>query len=369
MSTSIDQAEASALQSVFINNCFLVAAIAVYAFDRCIRVGREIDLIWSRGYSLVSALYTLLEVFTVLYLGLTAGQDLVYVDCKVGVPIRAVPEDSAVQAITASYYAVIAVIATLRVYAINGRYDWRIVSAVVFPLLLLRSAYDLASAYQLCCLTGKFTVRLWNFHASYNKLTGLIVSRFYIASLVTSIAADAIVFMVIWRRTYHVARLSREQSIEASTVSSLLLRDGAIYFALVTPVPVPVDSNKGSFIRSLFILNSITIITDLKTVVPIDSMTIPLTSIIISRMLLNLREAGLQGQANSHDPSTSSHLGASQPATGISDLHFSRGVSAFGASWNDDEDGEIDEGEIVDDEGQEVEMMGRETAEIESAGA
>lgn len=81
-------------------------------------------------------------------------------------------------------------------------------------------------------------------------------------------------------------------------------------------------------------------------------------------MLLNLREAGLR--TNGHCTSTSSNLGASQSAT-MSDLCFSRGVNAFGASWNDSEDADIDDDEIVDDEGLEVEVTRSETAEIGSA--
>ncbi|TFY61701.1 hypothetical protein EVJ58_g4344 [Rhodofomes roseus] len=55
----------------------------------------------------------------------------------------------------------------------------------------------------------------------------------------------------------------------------------------------------------------------------------------------------------------------------MSDLHFARGVDAFGASWNDDEDTDIDEDEFEDDGGLEVEMtrMDIETAEIASAEA
>ncbi|KAH9829109.1 uncharacterized protein C8Q71DRAFT_449218 [Rhodofomes roseus] len=136
MSAPEDEQEAvTLLRSIFTDNCFLVAAIAFYVFDRCICAGREIDLIWSRGYSLVSGFYALLEVFTVLCLSLTAAQNLLYLDCKV-----AVSAEIALQIITASYNAVIAVIAALRVYAVNGR-DWRL-SIVVFLLLLLRSGYD-----------------------------------------------------------------------------------------------------------------------------------------------------------------------------------------------------------------------------------
>ncbi|TFY61688.1 hypothetical protein EVJ58_g4345 [Rhodofomes roseus] len=137
----------------FISNCVLVFAIASYVYERCICARREIDLIWSRGYSLVSALYALLEVFTVLSLGLVCAQNFTDLECKFttieprGVLIRAVPKAIALQAIMASYDAVMAVVAALRAYAINGR-DWRL-PAVIFLLLLLRSAYDAFGAIDM----------------------------------------------------------------------------------------------------------------------------------------------------------------------------------------------------------------------------
>lgn len=53
----------------------------------------------------------------------------------------------------------------------------------------------------------------------------LIERIVFIASTAASMAADAIAFVVTWRRTYRVVRLSREANFEAS-FSSLLLRDG-----------------------------------------------------------------------------------------------------------------------------------------------
>ncbi|TFY57127.1 hypothetical protein EVJ58_g7216 [Rhodofomes roseus] len=314
--SKIEQDTVSILQSVFIDNCFLVVAIALYVFDRCICAGREIDLIWSRGHSLVSALYALLEVLTVLYFGLLGAQNFTYLDCKFTSIEPRVPETIALQAITASYDAVIAIVAALRVYAINGR-DSRL-SVVVFMLLLLRSAYDVFEA----------------------------VSRLYIVSIVTSIAADGIVFIVTWRRTYNVVRLSREANIEVS-LSSLLLRDGMIYFA------------------SLFTVNCIIIATNWTTYGSLfNYLTLPISTVLLSRMLLNLREASLRANG----ASTSSHLGGSQSAT-MPDIDFARGVGAFGASWNDNEDAGVDEGEFEDDGGLELEVVGSETAEIVSAEA
>ncbi|TFY64159.1 hypothetical protein EVJ58_g2805 [Rhodofomes roseus] len=368
MSASVEQFTVSILRSTFFDNCVLMAAIASYTFDRCICSGREIDLIWSRGYSLVSALYALLTALTIIELCMWGVQNLMYLDCKLtsvghrGTLIRAVPDATAGQAITASYDALIAVIAALRVYAINDR-DWRL-SALVFLLLILRSAYDLFEGINL------FAVNVPPPIGCVDGVASPVSNpcQFFIASMAASMAADAMVFIVTWRRTYHVVRGFRQVNIKTS-LNSLLLRDGAIYFMYVlSDYTVPVVLNSELFIRWILIVNCIVMITNLAPIdqrVP-DSVTIPISTILLSRMLLNLREAGLR--TNVHGaPVSSDTLGASQSAT-ISDLDFSpRGVDAFGASWNDDEGVGMDEGEIVDNDELELEMMGSETTKIGSA--
>ncbi|EPT01760.1 hypothetical protein FOMPIDRAFT_1048360 [Fomitopsis schrenkii] len=156
-----------------------------------------------------------------------------------------------------------------------------------------------------------------------------------------SIISEAIVLIVTWRRTYSTSRFFRERSLRVS-ISTLLLRDGTVYFA------------------SLFIVNCITIATFFTDLGTMSSyVALILTNILLSRMLLNLREASLRV----HDVSTSANLGVSQSTT-MSDLRFAQSVRDFGASWNDGEDADIGESEVMDDEETGVEMMPCATAEI-----
>ncbi|TFY55989.1 hypothetical protein EVJ58_g7908 [Rhodofomes roseus] len=48
------------------------------------------------------------------------------------------------------------------------------------------------------------------------------------------------------------------------------------------------------------------------------------------------------------------------------DIAFSRGVDAFGASWHDNGDADIDEDEFEDDGEMKLEVMGSKTEEIRS---
>ncbi|KZT66173.1 hypothetical protein DAEQUDRAFT_798175 [Daedalea quercina L-15889] len=181
----------------------------------------------------------------------------------------------------AVYWGLLAAISALRVYALSGR-DWRL-SALVFVLLIVRIVYQIAATV-------------------------------YIASLASSSAADAIVFIITWRCTYHVIRLARQENIKAS-LSSLLLRDdaaGTIYFAL------------------LFIMNCLCIVTYLLEVFTgLSYLAIALSSIVLSRLLLNLLEASLSADSVSR---------SLDGGTASSDIRFSRGVDVFGATLSLDQD-------------------------------
>ena len=57
--------------------------LALCAFDWSIRVGQEIDFMWRRRCSVVTLLYTALQVTTLASLGLQCYDNLVDVDCDV----------------------------------------------------------------------------------------------------------------------------------------------------------------------------------------------------------------------------------------------------------------------------------------------
>ncbi|TFY64152.1 hypothetical protein EVJ58_g2795 [Rhodofomes roseus] len=57
------------LKAGFISNCSLIAACAIYAYDRCLTLWREVNLIWTRKkMSVATGLYFLMHVSLVFFL-------------------------------------------------------------------------------------------------------------------------------------------------------------------------------------------------------------------------------------------------------------------------------------------------------------
>ncbi|EMD34705.1 hypothetical protein CERSUDRAFT_116893 [Gelatoporia subvermispora B] len=100
-----------------------------------------------------------------------------------------------------------------------------------------------------------------------------------VATRVCVIAADLVVLLITWRRTYSIKRDSPQPG-----VSAVLLRDGTAYFLALL---------------SLNLLNIVGNVTNFFSLA--SSFFIPLSSIIITRFFLNLRQSAYstQGSADS----------------------------------------------------------------------
>ncbi|EPS94245.1 hypothetical protein FOMPIDRAFT_1055275 [Fomitopsis schrenkii] len=224
---------AALLRSATIDNYWLVAAFVAYLYDRCLTVGQEIEHIWRRRLSAASGLYVALQLSTISMFSLELVQQLVMLDCNV----YSFPESLSTIAITTVYQVMIAVISSLRVYALNP--PDRVTPFIVLVLSLGPAVYEIT---------------------------------------VTIAVADVIVVLVTWRKTYHMVRLSREAGAPAPLLA-LLLRDdsepGTVYFGLITVLNVPalVFFFTGAFDGFGYF-------------------SVSFTSIILSRFLLNIREAG-----------------------------------------------------------------------------
>jgi len=303
MSATFTQETNTVLQSLIYNNSCIIAAFTFYLFDRCMTMDQEIDHIWLRRYSVVSALYVLLQAVTIIQFSLIWFQDFVDLDCK-----RAYSAYIAWLVSATLYNVVLAVISALRVYSINP--PDVLAPVVVFALSLARPAYTIfagatsgaiAEPPPLGCAVGSFS------H---------IIEPFYAASVAASTVADAIVLIVTLRQTYHTVRLARRENI-TTRLTGLVLRDGTIYFGLL------------AIIGSLNVVFYTT-----KVFSGFDYFVNAFTSIILSRFFLNLREAGLVTIDGSSNLGTRSQ----------SDMHFSRGVGTLGGtlSFVGDDSGEDD---------------------------
>lgn len=171
---------------------------------------------------------------------------------------------------------------------------------VVLALSLIRAAYDIFGT------ATKTTDPLPAPLGCAVESTSSINDSFFIASVVCSSVADAIVLLVTWCRTYHTIRATRQKH-ERPTLSFLLWRDGTVYFG------------------SLFIIAILDMA--IYTAVSFQGfqyLRLAFSTIILSRFFLNLRKAS-QG-------SIGGTVSTFALSTHIGTLHFSQGIDTLGGS-------------------------------------
>ncbi|KZT65049.1 hypothetical protein DAEQUDRAFT_740914 [Daedalea quercina L-15889] len=260
------------MSSTFVQevNLYLRSArIANYCLATAFTLGQEIDYIWRSRSSTASALYILLQIVTVFFFVLNIISQFFTLDCNVYCFLRgfydrekAYPEEIATYVSNALFNVTVSVISSLRVYALNPR-DM-ITPAMVLILSLGPAANEVA----------------------------------------TSTTADVIVLLVTWRKTYHTIRLARQERISAP-LSALLLRDGTIYFGLITIIDI-----LGIVFYTTEVFGGF------------SYFAYSFTSIILTRFFLNLRKASLGNEDTQ----------ASQSPWSESGTHLSRGAGSLGGS-------------------------------------
>ncbi|TFY64999.1 hypothetical protein EVJ58_g2251 [Rhodofomes roseus] len=260
------------------------------------------------------------------------------------------------------YFAVLSLISALRVYAISSQ-DWR-VPLIVFMLAIMRSAFQIFKVVTSSCtavppplgsaigsLAPQYEtiICLAYFNADVDTNANAVIT----VALAASIAADAIVLIVTWCRTYRIRRLARQENIHAP-LTSLLLRDGQLASLDQRRIPELTSTRPPSigtiYFGLLVVINCLNIIFEGNTNQAFDGFVFfgtAFSSIILSRFCLNLRET-----------------------TPLSDLHFSRGVDGFGASlsfrWDDSAEnvdadtGGTDEADVMDASRSHVHDLGEE---------
>ncbi|KAI0325604.1 hypothetical protein GY45DRAFT_1260579 [Cubamyces sp. BRFM 1775] len=167
---------------------------------------------------------------------------------------------------------------TMRVYAISGR-DWRIASVVCFLMIgpIIGNVYNIPFE------------KPDNMPPPYNcQFDNSLTIRVH--SIIPLIAADTIVLIVTWWKTYRLKKAADEAHIKMSIVD-LLLRDG-------TP-PASKSHNlvlKGLGNSAMLVLNVLHIVINYVVEVSFlgDIISI-VTSILVSRFIMNLRDLDGKG--------------------------------------------------------------------------
>lgn len=257
----------TSVEEINFNNYYFVAILALIVYEHILTSGDEIRLKW--GYRrLIVAICFYLNRLTLLALGIT-GLLLVlpwkhkmscnaaygfYVSCQLCI------------------IAITAAVSAFRTYLAGNR-SWCLAGvALAFGLVPVGT-----NLYRFSRVSVEFSVDHGIAYCEGNfKLSTTEEDRIIIATRACAIACDATVILVTWSNMYSTVRvLSGETQLSGRGLSWLMLRDGSLYFI------------------ALLLLNVIDMVTYYLNhlIGNLTAFILPLSSVLISRLLFNLRDA------------------------------------------------------------------------------
>ncbi|OJT08433.1 hypothetical protein TRAPUB_616 [Trametes pubescens] len=330
------------VQTLFNETYYTFAAFALLAYEYVITFDREVRLVWGGGVTGANTLFVLnrywlffqyvTQVVTTYPISQTVSTVLL---TRLGYKLTSYRVGNGGPPF------IWAVFSTLRGYALSGRKWWIAILIFAFyvPDIVLTAIYysrlvpvAVEPPFN-CLLASDLPEATWihckSVHCEFagSLLTALAVT---IASRVCLIVGDLIVLIVTWHSTFSITRAAQVANIRMS-LTGAILKDGTLYFAC------------------LLILNVVNIIVN---AVPnssaVSAFQDPVTSILVSRFLLNLRDT-LGGDMRDTRPSfVASTRHAHAASTG---MQFANFVDPMGAELDhgDSYSSEWSEG---DDEGE-----------------
>jgi len=287
------------LQDSFISSCCELAICACVLYEHLITLRKEVDLVWGHKLTGPNAIFYVNRYALLLW----AAVNIVSLfpwdtpsRCEAVLLLKFVA-----QVLLLSLWAVFS---GLRVFAVSGRH---------WPLALLTVALGLVpvalNIHSLTKTSYASVVALPVLGHVCENISYITSDWGILLSIASTIASDVLVLIATWYNTYHIKRDARHANVNA-TVVTLLLRDGTIYFLF------------------LLVLNVIAILLDTQTAyVYILYFTAPISSILISRFLLNLRHIYYAPSSAPYalSGSTSTSAGAGATSTNMSDMQFAPG--------------------------------------------
>ncbi|KAL1940881.1 hypothetical protein VTO73DRAFT_7922 [Trametes versicolor] len=312
MSTQDASATIEVYNSLYVDNRCLIGVMALLAYEFLITFDQEVEMFWVRKMTGASVLF--LSNRYLLLLG------YILVMCEY-IPMS----DTMVKAQSVIHflqYLPWAAFSGLRAFALNGQ-SWPL-PTLIFLLSLMPMGVNFAQySFGLtgshdptfgCLVEVNLTVPQAKTHAvRYSPNTSAVT----ILSRVPLIVADILVIAVTWF-TMRRRVLRDEPGFRSPlTLSTILLRDGTIYFII------------------LLILNVLHLtLTMISLVIPFDpssqvtTVTEPVTAVLVSRFLIDLQTASrktlrLDSQDSMYIDST---------AFGVGTLSFARVVGSLGSS-------------------------------------
>ncbi|KAH9921849.1 uncharacterized protein B0H18DRAFT_1019385 [Fomitopsis serialis] len=189
---------------------------------------------------------------------------------------------------------VITAVTAIRVYVINeGKWTWTAVTLILNSFNIGWNGYTTyATSYQLvmsgdswaCEISEAMPAELNTIHG----LTRLHVSwpRFQgsLLSLICGMLADMVLIIVTWVCTFHHVRAQRRTRLWSRSIAWLLFRDGRYYLPLLIGI-------------AMFSLNLVVCVIGAwsNNLTWISNFILPLQLVLMTRLLINLREASRSG--------------------------------------------------------------------------
>ncbi|KAI0761303.1 hypothetical protein BD413DRAFT_486231 [Trametes elegans] len=271
------------------------AATALTFYEHLITIRLEVQQIWRREASVATALFVATRYLNVLnrlfaILGLYPIRDVI---------VSVATTVLWLQAATSSILvAVMSAIAAIRIFALWGR-DYRFLIIVLltgfFPAFASLFFRNASSVYII-------PTRIYSCQAFPTAMTAATFKSLSIATRVIAIVSDGIVAVLTWVKTYQIYTLSKGARFSAN-YSALLLRD--------------VDEPK---YRAVCILNSIAIVYIVMTGTNLlNDLIVTLSSILMARFLLNLRDERARVETLSFAPGGTTKLTV---LSGLSSVRF-----------------------------------------------
>ncbi|OCH86416.1 hypothetical protein OBBRIDRAFT_797216 [Obba rivulosa] len=288
---SIEEEVISILHSFWIDKCCTLAGSALIVYDHLSTFSDEVEFIWGRKLNSVTLLFYLNRWCIFMWAVATlvdSWAPLVTLQVCIGMTIY-------VDTIALVLLLIWAAFSAIRMYAISVGNIWFTLTVLALNIVPVGTnvfGWYVATWYIIdtvpdvgtACASGKTISNAANIH-------------FAITTRVCTIVADLIVLLMTWNKTYTAYRNARRLNINAP-LAEMLLKDGTAYFLILLSLNV-IDI--AGWTANVFVFGAATL-------------TNPLSSIIISHFLLNLRQYSCKGNRdtiNSQLPSQNGSQGAS----------------------------------------------------------
>ncbi|KAI0926274.1 hypothetical protein AcV5_008776 [Taiwanofungus camphoratus] len=248
-------------EQAFESTCCEVAVCTLIAYEHITTFSQEYELMWGTKMTGATLIFFVNRYLLLAYCIVTPLQVISW-----DTPLRFVLKPIVMsKPFLITLYAAVAAFTALRTFAISGHSRY---------LALI----TLALALMPFCTTIYITIKQsYAYVVWFGVLTCLLFSL-VIITRVCAITADVLVLATTWYKTYAIKREADLANVRVSLVT-LLLRDGTLYFAIILMMNI-VQIITGT-INSLF--NYVTVF------------LAPISSILISRFLLNLRQLSHPG--------------------------------------------------------------------------